>query len=35
MDKEQYISPSVEVVEVEVETGFAASNGDLENDTWS
>ena len=35
MDKKRYTSPSVEVIEVEVETGFATSNGDLDNESWS
>ena len=35
MDKKEYISPSVEVIEVEVETGFATSNGDLDNEDWN
>ncbi len=35
MDKKKYTSPSVEVIEVEVETGFATSNGDLDNERWS
>lgn len=34
MDKKEYISPSVEVIEVEVETGFATSNDDLDNENW-
>ena len=35
MDKKRYTSPSVEVIEVEVETGFATSNGDLDNEGWN
>ena len=29
-----YEAPQVEIIEVEVEKGFAASNGDLTNYDW-
>ena len=35
MDNKKYASPSVEVIEVEVETGFATSNDDLDNEDWN
>ena len=35
MDNKKYTSPSVEVIEVEVETGFATSNDDLDNEGWN
>jgi hypothetical protein len=38
MEKEKldfYESPLVEVIEVEVEKGFAGSLEDLENETWN
>ena len=32
--KEPYLSPEIEVIEVEVEKGFAASLDDRDNESW-
>ena len=34
MEKKFYVAPSVEIVEVAVEAGFAASTGDGPTDEW-
>lgn len=33
-NKEPYLSPEIEVIEVEVEKGFAASLDDRDNESW-
>ena len=34
MEKEMYTAPEVEIIEVEVEQGFAASEMDTQNGNW-
>ena len=34
MENKEYTSPSIEIIEVEVEAGFATSNGDVEIEDW-
>ena len=34
MENKEYTSPSIEIIEVEVEAGFAASNGEFDNEDW-
>ena len=35
MEKKFYVAPSVEIVEVAVEAGFAASSEGIEDDGWN
>lgn len=35
MEKQNYITPEVEIIEVEIEKGFAASNGDPLEDPFN
>jgi hypothetical protein len=35
MEKKNYVEPAIEIIEVQIEKGFAASNEETGNEDWT